>query len=110
MRVDGKSFTIHGGYCGSGHRGTSGHTRWLWFGLINGSSSQSAPESKGLSLVLSPGDRPGDVKVADAIVQVTGQNLGAFGSATIAKGLKGGTFAVVGVPVAEHFTGSWSCG
>jgi hypothetical protein len=78
--------------------------------LINGSSSRSALEAKGLSLVLSPGDRAGRVKVDDAIVQVTGRNLGASGSATVAAGLTGGTFAVVGRPVPEHFTGSWNCG
>ena len=110
VRVKGKSVTIRGGYCGNAHGVEAGHSRWLWFGLINGSSSRSAFDAKGLSLVLTPGDRRGRVKVVDAIVQVTGQNLGASGSATIAKGLTGGTFAVVGRPVPEHFTGHWSCG
>jgi hypothetical protein len=110
VRVRGKSFTIRGGHCGK-----SGRYRWLWFGLINGRPTATRNRvlgAKGLSLVLSPGDRPGRVKVIDGIFQVTGRNLGAFGSATVAKGLKGGTFAVVGSrrPVPEHFTGSWNCG
>jgi hypothetical protein len=82
----------------------------VYLGLLNVSSSRTASNAKGLSLVLDPGDRPGRAKVIDAIVQVTGQNLAASGSATLAKGLKGGTFAVVGAPRPERFTGSWSCG
>jgi hypothetical protein len=114
VRVNGKSFTIRAGHCSIDRvfPGPYGHTRWFDFGLIDMSGSRTTSNSKGFSLVINPGDRAGRAEVIDGIIQLTGKDLAARGTATLTKGAKGGTFSVVGlgVPQPQRFTGSWSCG
>jgi len=114
VRVNGKSFTIRGGYCRIDPvvPGPAGHTRWFYFGLIEMSGPRTTSAAKGLALVIDPGDHAGPAKVIDGIIQVNGKDLAARGTATLTKGAKGGTFSVVGlgVPQPQRFTGSWSCG
>jgi len=55
----------------------------------------------GILLVLDPGDRAGRVSVVDGRVQVGALHVLARGTANVRRGLRGGTFRVVGPALGE---------
>ena len=97
VRVGGKSFTIKGGYC------TLGRVRFGLFADVAG--------AKGIVLVLRARNRTGRTEIIDSSVRlpgVTGE-IPNTGTAIRAKGLKSGTFALMGSE-GPRLTGSWTCG
>jgi hypothetical protein len=96
VRVEGKSFTITGGFCTPGRVG---------FGLFANAGT------KGIVLVLRASNRAGRTEIIDSSVRmpgVTGE-IPNTGTAIRAKGLKSGTFTLTGSG-ALRVTGSWTCG
>jgi hypothetical protein len=106
----GVTYVIQGGLGGCSR--PLGNPPLRWIGA--GSFTPLAKRHKGASVVLSPGDRAGRVKVIDGQLElVPGIRVALSGTAVVSSGLNAGTFKVYGRtangPTGSWFTGSWTC-
>jgi hypothetical protein len=108
IRVDGTSYALRGGRCFEAK-----NNRWVYFGLIaNGSVAGPGNTARGVSFVLTPGNRPGAVRILDSIVQVGGLDIVPRGTAIVSADLGSAIFDthVSSGRHRYHVTGAWRCG
>jgi hypothetical protein len=106
------TYKIVGGFCGkpiTSSQPTVRVHRWISIGMV---TSRAQPAHEGLWLVLTPGDRPGQVQVEDGQIELSSVRVAVRGTANVANGLRRGTFLFgrgpLG-PTGTRFTGTWVC-
>jgi hypothetical protein len=84
--------------------------RGVGIGLV---TNKPAAPGRGILLGRWAVTHPGALTVDDSEIELSGMRVGASGTATVSKGLKGGTLSLHGrdnAPTGVTITGSWTCG